>query len=107
MAQERGAALRAHDPAAMASAAAVSPRWRCARRPMTQRPGPSDDNGHAVAGVPSVNLAHVAKAMRGDVLLDGRNLYDPAAVFAAGLRYEGMGRGGLPPAEHRTRRAPP
>jgi hypothetical protein len=40
--------------------------------------------------------------MRGDLLLDGRNLYDPASVFAAGLRYEGMGRGSLPPAEQQV-----
>ena len=32
--------------------------------------------------------------MRGDLLVDGRNLYDPADVRAAGLLYEGIGRGG-------------
>jgi len=26
------------------------------------------------------------------VLIDGRNLFDPAAATAAGLRYEGVGR---------------
>ena len=30
--------------------------------------------------------------MRGDLLVDGRNLYDPAAVRDAGLVYEGIGR---------------
>jgi len=35
----------------------------------------------------------VAAAMAGDVVIDGRNALDPAAVRAAGLRYEGVGRG--------------
>ncbi len=34
----------------------------------------------------------VAEAMRGNVLIDGRNALDPAAVRAAGLIYEGIGR---------------
>ena len=35
----------------------------------------------------------MAQAMAGDVVIDGRNALDPAAVRAAGLRYEGVGRG--------------
>jgi UDPglucose 6-dehydrogenase len=35
----------------------------------------------------------VAGAMRGNVLIDGRNALDPDAVRAAGLVYEGIGRG--------------
>jgi UDPglucose 6-dehydrogenase len=34
-------------------------------------------------------LAHV---MRGAAVVDGRNLFDPDAVRAAGLRYDGVGR---------------
>jgi UDPglucose 6-dehydrogenase len=30
--------------------------------------------------------------MAGDLLIDGRNALDPAAVRAAGLTYEGVGR---------------
>jgi UDPglucose 6-dehydrogenase len=30
--------------------------------------------------------------MRGNLLVDGRNLYDPALVREAGLVYEGIGR---------------
>jgi UDPglucose 6-dehydrogenase len=30
--------------------------------------------------------------MRGDVLLDLRNVYDPAAMRAAGFRYHSIGR---------------
>jgi UDPglucose 6-dehydrogenase len=34
----------------------------------------------------------VAAAMRGDVLIDGRNALDPEVVRGAGLTYEGIGR---------------
>jgi UDPglucose 6-dehydrogenase len=34
-----------------------------------------------------------AAAMEGDLVIDGRNALDPAAVRAAGLQYEGVGRG--------------
>jgi UDPglucose 6-dehydrogenase len=34
----------------------------------------------------------VAAAMRGQVVVDGRNMLEPGAVRAAGLRYEGIGR---------------
>ena len=40
----------------------------------------------------SLDLGAVAAAMRGDVLIDGRNALDPGAARAAGLRYEGIGR---------------
>jgi UDPglucose 6-dehydrogenase len=36
----------------------------------------------------------VAEAMRGNLVIDGRNALDPASVRAAGLVYEGVGRGG-------------
>jgi UDPglucose 6-dehydrogenase len=40
-----------------------------------------------------LDFAEVAGAMAGTVLIDGRNALDPAAVTAAGLTYEGIGRG--------------
>jgi UDPglucose 6-dehydrogenase len=36
----------------------------------------------------------VAGAMRGRLVIDGRNALDPDALSAAGLQYEGVGRGG-------------
>jgi UDPglucose 6-dehydrogenase len=39
-----------------------------------------------------IDLAAVAEAMAGDLLIDGRNALDPGAVRAAGLVYEGIGR---------------
>ncbi|HWT94744.1 MAG TPA: UDP-glucose/GDP-mannose dehydrogenase family protein [Solirubrobacteraceae bacterium] len=35
----------------------------------------------------------VAEAMRGDLIIDGRNALDADAIRAAGLKYEGVGRG--------------
>jgi UDPglucose 6-dehydrogenase len=40
-----------------------------------------------------IDLAKVAEAMAGRVLIDGRNALDPEAVRAAGLVYEGIGQG--------------
>jgi UDPglucose 6-dehydrogenase len=39
-----------------------------------------------------LDLDEVARLMRGNVLIDGRNVFDPAQVRAAGLAYEGVGR---------------
>jgi UDPglucose 6-dehydrogenase len=41
----------------------------------------------------NIDLGAVAEAMAGQVLIDGRNALDPEAVRAAGLAYEGIGRG--------------
>jgi UDP-glucose 6-dehydrogenase len=39
-----------------------------------------------------LDWSSVAAAMRGDVVVDGRNALDPDAIRAAGLVYEGIGR---------------
>src|SRR6185436_14558624 len=41
----------------------------------------------------TMDLGKIAAAMEGNVLIDGRNALDPAAVRAAGLIYEGIGQG--------------
>jgi len=41
----------------------------------------------------TMDLGKIAAAMAGNVLIDGRNALDPAAVRAAGLIYEGIGQG--------------
>jgi UDPglucose 6-dehydrogenase len=41
----------------------------------------------------NLDLEAVADAMAGSLVVDGRNALDPAAVEAAGLVYEGIGRG--------------
>jgi UDPglucose 6-dehydrogenase len=40
----------------------------------------------------ALDLAGTAQAMRGTLLVDGRNFLDPVAVRAAGLTYEAVGR---------------
>ncbi len=40
----------------------------------------------------SPDFAVLAAQLRSRLLIDGRNLYDPREVRAAGLRYEGIGR---------------
>jgi len=42
--------------------------------------------------VPRIEFADVANSMRGTLVVDGRNFFDPEAVAAAGLTYEGVGR---------------
>ncbi len=44
-----------------------------------------------------LDFVEVASRMRGNLVIDGRNSFDPARVRAAGLVYEGMGRGVAPP----------
>jgi UDPglucose 6-dehydrogenase len=39
-----------------------------------------------------LDFADVAAAMRGTLVVDGRNFFDPEVVRAAGLTYEGIGR---------------
>ena len=39
-----------------------------------------------------LDLQAVRGWMKGDVLVDGRNIYDPAAAMRAGFRYRGIGR---------------
>jgi UDPglucose 6-dehydrogenase len=40
-----------------------------------------------------LDWAELARTMRGELVIDGRNALDPDAVRAAGLLYEGVGRG--------------
>jgi len=42
-----------------------------------------------------LDFAEVASAMRGTLVVDGRNFFDPEAVTAAGLVYEGIGRSAI------------
>jgi UDPglucose 6-dehydrogenase len=88
-----GARVRAYDPVAEAEA-------RKLIQGVDFKPSASD----AVQGADAVVLvtewpefgeldfAEVAAAMRGRLVVDGRNFLDPDAVSAAGLTYEGVGR---------------
>jgi UDPglucose 6-dehydrogenase len=93
--QAAGARVRAYDPVAEGEARKLIRGVRFA-----------DSAAGAVEGADAVvlvtewpefaelDLDELKASMRGQLLVDGRNLYDPAAVRAAGLVYEGIGRGG-------------
>ena len=91
---ERGAVVRAYDPAAMAKAARLMPAVTMAADPYAAAGG-----ADAILIVTpwkefaGVDFGRIAGVMRGDLILDGRNLLDPEAVTGAGLRYAGVGRG--------------
>jgi len=86
---EEGCVLRAHDPQARVSIEGV-----------TQVNTPIDAVSDADAllivtewsDYRMVDLHHVATSMRGDAIIDARNLLDPDAVRRLGMRYQGIGR---------------
>jgi len=92
---EAGCKLRAYDPVACAEAQRVlSQRVVCFCR------GPLETAQGADAVVlatewnefRNLDLAEVKRAMRGDVLVDSRNVYDIEMVKGLGFRYFGVGR---------------
>ncbi len=92
--QAEGAHVRAYDPIAEEAARALMPQLEYA-----------DSASDAIADADAVILvtewpefleldwSEVARAMQGTLLVDGRNALDGDAVCAAGLTYEGIGRG--------------
>jgi UDPglucose 6-dehydrogenase len=90
---ERGAAVRAFDPVAMANAARELPSidyCKDAYEPC--------ENADALVLVTEWNqfrmldLERVKKLLREPVVVDLRNVYDPAAMQRAGFRYDSVGR---------------
>lgn len=98
---EEGASIRAFDPQGMAQARPLLPPQVTYCR----------DALDAVTGADAVVIAtewnefralspaRLRQAMRGAVIIDLRNIYDPAAMQAAGFWYHGVGRGAALPAE--------
>jgi UDPglucose 6-dehydrogenase len=92
-----GASVVAYDPVAEAQARELVSGMAFATSPL-----------HAVDGADAVVLvtewpeflkldwSQVAAAMRGNLVVDGRNALDAQAIRAAGLAYEGIGRGAQP-----------
>ena len=93
MLQREGAAVRAYDPVAEANAARVFPD-------VTMCPDPYEAAHGADALLVltdwnefrSLDLARLRAAVRRPVLVDGRNVLDPAAARAAGFVYIAIGR---------------
>ena len=88
----QGATVRAYDPVASAEALKVMPELDCAERVQDVL-----DGADAVVLVTewpelvALDWTAAAKLMAGNVVIDGRNALDAAAVRGAGLLYEGIG----------------
>jgi UDPglucose 6-dehydrogenase len=108
--QAEGAEVSAYDPIAESEARELMPHLHYASSAL-------DAIADADAAVlvtewsefTELDWNQVAQAMRGTLVIDGRNALDPDAVRSAGLRYEGIGRGGQrarPPGEPAAQAAP-
>ena len=89
-----GAEVRAYDPVAEQEARELMPALQYASSAEEALSGA--DAMVLVTEWPEfvqLDFSQVAAAMRGKVVIDGRNAFDPQAVRAAGLIYEGVGRG--------------
>jgi UDPglucose 6-dehydrogenase len=102
---EHGARIVAHDPQAMPAARRVfAGVARLAYAPTAMQ---ALDGADALLIVTewkayrSPDLARMRSAMRHPVVIDGRNLYDPARMRATGFDYAPIGRAGI---AHATRR---
>ncbi len=94
---ERGAVVHAFDPAATERARQIyGSRPDLTLSADDPYDALSDADGLIVVTewrvLRAVDPARIKAAMRGDVVIDGRNLYDPAAMREAGLIYYGIGR---------------
>lgn len=88
-----GAIVQAYDPVAMANAARLLPQVHLKESAYDVAVG-----ADAIILVTEWNefrqldMARIKALMRGNVLIDGRNIWNPADMVALGFRYEGIGR---------------
>ena len=93
-----GAQVQAYDPVAMTTAARELPDVR-----MVESAYEAAEGVDALMLVTEWNefrqldMERIRRNMRGDVLLDGRNVWNPERMAALGFRYAGVGRGVEPP----------
>jgi UDPglucose 6-dehydrogenase len=98
-----GAEVRAYDPVASETARQAMPGWEIT---YCDDPFAAAEECDAVAIVTEwkafrqLNLARLHDTMRGSVLVDGRNLYEPTEMARLGFRYRGIGRPGRPTNPH-------
>ncbi len=89
-----GAIVRAYDPVAMPNARKLLPDVQLADNPYEMAEGcdalvvVTDWNEFK-----QLDMERIRDLMRQPVLIDGRNIYDPARMRALGFRYRGIGRG--------------
>jgi UDPglucose 6-dehydrogenase len=90
---EKGARVRAFDPAAMGHARKLLPHARLGNDALDAARG-----AHCLVVLTEwnefkeLNLAAVKKVMKTPIIVDGRNIYDPAKVKKLGFTYQGVGR---------------
>jgi UDPglucose 6-dehydrogenase len=93
----RGARVVGYDPVADRSARAADPELETAS---TAAEAIDGSDGVVIATewqeFASLDWPALAATMRGDLVYDTRRTVDPEAVTAAGLRYVGLGRAGVP-----------
>lgn len=91
--QQRGASVVAYDPAASANAIRLMPDLEIATSPYEAAQG-----ADALCVITpwnefkDANLERVFESMRNPLIVDGRNIYDPAAIRAMGFTYVAIGR---------------
>jgi UDPglucose 6-dehydrogenase len=92
--QGEGATIKAFDPQAMREAAKLLPKVKLCQDPYEVAKG-----ADCLAVLTEWNefkeldFSRVKRLMRQPLIVDGRNLYDPAAMRRLGFRYLGVGRG--------------
>jgi len=99
--QAEGARVRAFDPVAAEQARALMPALDYAASPLEALEG--CDAAVLVTEWPELvglDWNEARAAMRGRLIVDGRNALDGDRVREAGLLYEGIGRGKLRPGDH-------
>jgi UDPglucose 6-dehydrogenase len=96
----RGAALRAYDPVAMPEAARVM--GDLPRLSFVKHQGEALEGADALVVVTewkefrNPDFDHLKAVMKQPLVFDGRNLYEPALLRAAGIEYHAIGRGRPP-----------
>jgi UDPglucose 6-dehydrogenase len=102
--QAKGAHIRAYDPKGQSKAAAILAEVDWCGSALEAATGADLivilTEWNEFRGL---DLSQVRTAMRGNVLVDLRNVYGSAEVEAAGLVYRGLGRGSIPTAANGSR----
>jgi UDPglucose 6-dehydrogenase len=99
--QAEGCKVTAHDPVAMGKAGPLLPGVRLVKTPLE---AVREADALLVATewkeYKAIDLSRVKALLRTPVLVDGRNLFDPAAAAALGFLYHSVGRGSAGLAGH-------
>ncbi len=92
--RDAGAQVRAHDPIAMSAAGGLFAEGVTFHDEVYETMSGADALVLATEWneFKSIDFAKVAAQMRGNIVIDGRNVFDPLKVNAAGLDYYGVGR---------------